>query len=76
MKNNHRRLKALFKLIPEESFFSVNYGNYDITLIAFYSPGLVARIQRNKFRYSETVYSDFLKYQRGKISILITEHTH
>ena len=73
MKKNYRRLTALLKMIPAEKFFSVNLGNYDVNLLAYYSPQIVIEVLNHKFNVVEEEDGHFLKFRRGNVYILITE---
>jgi hypothetical protein len=73
MKNNHRRLKAVLKMFPAETFFSASFNNYDCTLIAYYSPQVVRLVLDNKFKVSESTSTEFLKFRRGNVLIAIAE---
>ena len=73
MKNNYRRVSALLKMIPVNNFFSVNFGNYDCNLLAYYSPQMITKVLNCKFKIVEDGSSDFLKFRRGNVQILISE---
>lgn len=73
IKQNYRRVKATLKMIPESNFFSVNFGNYDCNLIAYYSPQILTKVLSCKFKVVEDNDSDFLKFRRGNVTISITE---
>jgi hypothetical protein len=73
MKNNYRRVSALLKMIPVNNFLSVNFGNYDCNLIAYFSPQIMTKVLSHKFKVVEDNDSHFLKFRRGNITISITD---
>lgn len=73
MKNNYRRINALFKMIDMELFYVISIGPYSNSLQANYNSGLSLKLTKLKFKSSvDADVNGFVNFNRGNIAIVLT----
>jgi hypothetical protein len=72
MKNNHRRLMAVLRMIGYSGVIFASFGKYDCTVIANYSPQMISKILNCKFKVKEADSTTTLFFERGNVTILVS----